>query len=231
MASYRGHLAFSTSLGIAYGAGAYWSLDLGLGMALAGGCLTAISGMLPDLDSDSGKPVRLLFGVLGVLVPLLLIPRLVRMQLPVVEVIAAIVGLYLLIRYVAAGLFKRVTVHRGMFHSIPAMLISGLFVFLLYHNPNTFLRYYLAGGVMLGFFSHLLLDELCSVDMSGLQIKLNNFAGSALKFFSPSWGANLACYALLVGLTYLTALQFDGPRQQLRQWQQQTMRIASGNPR
>ena len=33
---------------------------------------------------------------------------------------------YLLVRFGVSELFKRITVHRGMYHSIPAMLIAGL---------------------------------------------------------------------------------------------------------
>jgi hypothetical protein len=84
------------------------------------------------------------------------------------------------------------------------MLISGLVTYLAYHSPNVTLRGYLAGGVMLGFLSHLVLDELCSVDLMGVTIRLNKYAGSAVKLFSPSWPATLACYLMLGGLGWLT---------------------------
>jgi hypothetical protein len=92
-----------------------------------------------------------------------------------------------------------------MFHSIPAMLIAGLIVFLLYQNPDMNLRCYMAGGVMIGFLSHLILDELCSVDFSGIKIRLNKAAGSALKFYSSSWLTTMTAYAVLVGLAYMAS--------------------------
>ena len=61
-----------------------------------------------------------------------------------------------------------------------------------------------AGAIMLGFLSHLVLDELCSVDFNGMKIRLNRYAGSALKFWSKSVSATLFTYALLGGLVYLT---------------------------
>jgi hypothetical protein len=61
---------------------------------------------------------------------------------------------------------------------------------------------------MLGFFSHLLLDELYSVDLMGAKLRLNKYAGSALKFVSPSWPATVTAYGLLAGLSYLTYLEF-----------------------
>src|SRR5437762_574504 len=81
--------------------------------------------------------------------------------------------------------------------STSAMLIAGLVVFLAYDSPDLFLRGYLAGGTMLGFASHLVLDELCSVDFNGAKLQLNKFAGSAFKLFSPSWSVTLAAYTLL----------------------------------
>jgi hypothetical protein len=209
MASYRGHLTFSTALGLAYGGAAAWYCGFDWWSAALGAGLTAISGLLPDLDSDSGKPVRWLFGVAAVVVPLLLLRKLLALNWPLGQLLAVLGGLYLFIHYALAELFKRITVHRGMFHSLPAMLIAGVAVFLLYHDPRLVVRYYLAAGVMLGFLSHLVLDELCSVNLVGVKLRLNKFAGSALKLKSPSLSATLATYLLLGGLLYLALPQLQ----------------------
>jgi hypothetical protein len=95
-----------------------------------------------------------------------------------------------------------------MFHSLPAMLVAGLITFLAYHHPVMELRAYLAIGVMVGFLSHLVLDELCAVDFRGLTPKLNQFAGSAVKLTSESWLANFVCYGLLIGLGYAAYGQY-----------------------
>lgn len=226
MASYRGHLAFSTLLGAGYGAAGFWVFGIDPVSCLLAGGLTSASGMLPDLDSDSGVPVRALFGLASVLVPLLAIPRMLAMALPVQQIIVALVLAHVVIRYVMAGLFKRMTVHRGMFHSLPMMVIVGLLVFLLYHHVRTDVREYMAGGAMLGFLSHLVLDELCSVDLAGVRVKLNKYAGSAVKLASPSWGATLGTYLILAGLAFLAAMEFQGPREKWRQWQQQPLSIS-----
>ena len=115
---------------------------------------------------------------------------------------------YVLIRYVCSRLFKRICVHRGMYHSIPAMLIAGLVVYLGYHSPNRPVRLLLGVGVMIGFLSHLVLDELYSVNFNGVKITLNSFAGSAVKFVSPSWMATAFCYAVLGGLMYLAYMEY-----------------------
>lgn len=208
MASYRGHLMFSSALGAAYGStAAAYGLDWG--PVFLGAGVTTVGGLLPDLDSDSGVPVRELFGLAATLVPFLLLRRLETYGFTIEQSLALMCGAYLLVRYGLSAIFKRVTVHRGMFHSIPAMLIAGLLVGLAYHSPDQFLRLYLAFGVMLGFLSHLVLDELCSVDFRGVTVTLNQFAGSALKFRSPSWPATLLTYAILGGLGYLGRNDFD----------------------
>jgi hypothetical protein len=67
----------------------------------------------------------------------------------------------------------------------------------------------LAGGVMLGFLSHLILDEIYSVDFNGIRIKLKASAGSAFKFFSSSVWGTAVCYGLLGALGYLAYLDYQ----------------------
>jgi hypothetical protein len=202
MASYRGHLMLAAPLGAGYGALALLQPQPDWGPAILAAGLTTLGGLMPDLDSDSGVPVRELFGVLSAVVPALLYGPLRDGGLPLEQALVLLGAVYLFIRYVVADLFRRWTVHRGMFHSVPAMLIAGLLVYLFYPGRDPQLRLYLAGGVMLGFLSHLLLDELCSVDFMGMSVRLNKYAGSALKFGSSSWPATLTAYGLLAVLGY-----------------------------
>lgn len=203
MASYRGHLMFSTALGAGYGAAAFWLGDLHWIPALLGAGITSASGLLPDLDSDSGVPVRVLFGLTAVLTPALLLTRILAIGLPLLQTVLLLAGIALVIRYPSAALFKRLTVHRGMFHSIPGMFIAGLLVFLGCHHGDVGVRLFMAGGTMIGFLSHLVLDELCSVNFEGAKIHLNKAAGSALKLSSSSRGASLVAYGMLAGLAFL----------------------------
>jgi LexA-binding, inner membrane-associated putative hydrolase len=208
MASYQGHLAFSTTLGAVYGGVACWKWHLDWGPVFLGTGLTALGGLLPDLDSDSGVPVRELSGLAAAVAPFLLVGRLESAGLSMDQILVVLAASYLFIRYAVAALFKAFTVHRGMFHSLPAMAIAGLLVFLTYHHPNTGIRLFLAAGTMLGFFSHLVLDELCSVDFMGA--RLTRSAGTALKLYSSSWTATLTAYALLGGLLWLANGELDG---------------------
>ena len=76
MAGFRTHIGVSTALGVGYGAAAANPLGHHPEAAFLAAGLTAVGGMLPDLDSDSGVPVRELSGLAAAVLPTLLIPRL-----------------------------------------------------------------------------------------------------------------------------------------------------------
>jgi membrane-bound metal-dependent hydrolase YbcI (DUF457 family) len=205
MAGFRTHITVSTACGVASGVTAAIPLQHPPATAFLVGTLTAVGGMLPDLDSDSGRPVRELTALAAAVVPMLFYNRLIFTGLTHEGVLAVLVLGYLVIRYGVRHVFKHVTVHRGMFHSIPAMLVTGLGVYLAYDCPaaQQSTRYVLAAGVMLGFLSHLILDEIWSVGFDGLAITLKSSAGSAFKFFSSSVWATAVCYGILGALGYL----------------------------
>lgn len=204
MAGFRTHVGVAAALGVGYG----YFMHKGMGCHWESGVLsatlTAVGGMLPDLDSDTGRPVREIFGLAAAVVPLVALPRLTQMGLSPEGILSALVIGYLFVRYGLAWLLGQVSVHRGMFHSIPSMLIAGLVVYLGYQTENYRLRLELAGGVMLGFLSHLLLDEIYSVDFNGVRLVVKKSSGSALKFFSDSVPATTVCYTILGALLYLS---------------------------
>ncbi len=226
MANFRGHISTSGILGVGVGAFGAFYLKYDWGPACLAGGLTANGGMLPDLDSDSGIPAREMFGLAAVFVPLLLVHRLQSFQLTPEQLLVVLAAIYFTVRYGVSAIFRRVTVHRGMFHSVPAMIIAGLAVFLMYHEQGQAItsvelrkRLYFAAGTMIGFLSHLVLDELFAVDLTGVVPKLNQFAGSALKLKSDSWPATLFTYAILCTLGYMAWVSTGSPSPQMA-WEQ-----------
>jgi hypothetical protein len=208
MADYKTHITTSGILGVGYGFG-LWGLDqMTPVQAALAGCLTGVAGMLPDIDSQSGRPVRELFNVTAAAAPLVLFDRLIEWAEDMEGAMLLAVLVYLCIRYGASLILGLCSVHRGMFHSIPALLISAEVTYLAYGSPSIRIRLLMACGVALGFLSHLVLDEIYSVAWHGGVLKLKSSAGSAVKFFSRSWGAVVFCYGLLFTLTY--AVWVDG---------------------
>ena len=64
-----------------------------------------------------------------------------------------------------------------MFHSLPAALIAGELAFLLASGDDVRLRIYKAGAVVLGYVSHLVLDELYSLEWYRGRLRLKRSFG------------------------------------------------------
>src|SRR5262249_25045913 len=58
MPGFKVHITASTALGVAYGPGAFLNYDVPLPACVLAGGLCSVSGMLPDLDSGPGTPLR-----------------------------------------------------------------------------------------------------------------------------------------------------------------------------
>lgn len=157
-----------------------------------------MSGMLPDLDSDSGIPLREAVAFSAAFIPMLMLDRLERVGLSHEMMLVATGGIYLFLRFGIAELFRRYTVHRGMWHSIPAALIAALFTFLVSSSENIHLRLFKTAAVFIGFMSHILLDELWSVEYRRGRYTFKHSFGTALKWWSDVRIANIVTYALLL---------------------------------
>lgn len=113
MASYRGHLKFSSILAVANGLLATFYFDLDWGTSLMAAGITAVSGLLPDLDSSSGVPVREMFNLTAVVVPLMLLKRMLGFGLTEDQTFAILAILYVFIRFGLSNIFRHLSVHRG----------------------------------------------------------------------------------------------------------------------
>jgi len=153
------------------------------------------------LDSDSGIPLRETSMFVAAIAPMLMIDRFRDLGLSHESMALAAMLVYIAIRFIAVEFFKRYTVHRGMWHSIPAAFSAGLVAYLVMPCPSESIRVYKSMAVVLGFVVHLCMDEIWSIDFSrGLRLKKS--FGTALKFYSTSTLANVSVYAKLVLLIY-----------------------------
>lgn len=196
MAGFKTHITVSTLAGVGYGAaGAYMGLPWE--SAVIAGGLCGVGGMLPDIDSDSGVPFREAISFAAAIVPMLMLSRLAEMGLNYEQMVLAMGGSYLFVRFGIARLLSNYTVHRGMFHSIPAALIFAGLAFLCSGSSNLQLRYFKAAGVFLGVMSHLVLDEIYAVEWTGGRWRFKKSFGTALKMWGDSTWANFSTYAKL----------------------------------
>ncbi|GAB6067901.1 metal-dependent hydrolase [Methylothermus subterraneus] len=198
MANFKTHLIGAT---LVSGAATTAALSVGLtpfsqtpflfGLGVAG-------GLMPDLDADNSTPIRLAFTALGLIGAFgAVFYALGRGQFSIAELFLLGLGAFLAIRFGILELFLRLTEHRGVFHSLLAVLCFTL--------ATASASYHLAGsnstlawlhGLLLGlgYLTHLILDELFSVDLKGRTLKRS--FGTALK---PIDFKNLKA-SLLMGL-------------------------------
>lgn len=180
----------------------YFDIPLPTSILAAGLC--GISGMMPDLDSGPGRPLRESLGFAAAVVPMMCVDRFKEsLKWPLETIILVGGAMYLFIRFGMAAILRKNTVHRGMFHSIPAALIAGELTFLAFGSERIDLRIYVAGAVVLGFMSHLILDEIWSIEFHRGLLRLKSSFGTAVKFWGDSMWPNLATYVIVVGLTFL----------------------------
>ncbi len=202
VAGFKAHITGSTIVGVGY---AYWGFSsqaMSIESSILAGGLCSVSGMLPDLDSDSGIPLRETSMFASAIVPMLMIDRFRDLELSHESMALAAMLIYMAIRFVLVEFFKRYTVHRGMWHSIPAAASAGLLAYLVMPCPTESVRIYKSSAVVLGFLVHLTMDEIWSIDMRhGFRLKKS--FGTALKFFGNGALANVSVYAKLALLVYL----------------------------
>jgi membrane-bound metal-dependent hydrolase YbcI (DUF457 family) len=212
MASFKTHLTFGLALGIAsivltlfFGlAPADWSL-----LALIG-LMAVVGAILPDIDSDTGVPFHVTFGSLAITAGGLGLWYALKNFPGDYRWIAGLsLGAMFFVWVILGAVFKKLTHHRGMVHSIPAMAIAGMTIFSLaqfvgYREWDAFL---LGLSMASGFSVHLILDEaFAAVNFNGRHFAPNKFLGSALKLKSNSAEANLTAYVILF---FLSAYNFD----------------------
>lgn len=201
MAGFKTHITMSTAVGTAYGAAGFMhGIPLESSMLATGLC--SVSGILPDLDSDSGVPYRESVAFISAFIPLLLVQRFQHLGWDRETIVLACSLIYIFVRFVVADMFRRYTVHRGMWHSLPAAASVGLLTFLITDDQNLRLRVYWSGAAVAGFVTHLVLDEIYSVDFRGVRLKKS--FGTAVKVWSTrGWWPNISTYAKLILLGLL----------------------------
>lgn len=166
--------------------------------------LGVVGSLLPDIDSNSSKPVRGFFSVLGVgLAFAMTLPLTARLG-PLV--LAGLwIGVYLFVRYGLFEIFTRLTVHRGIWHSwlgiaVALLTTTNLAYWIWDQSPEPA---WIAGLMVgIGYLTHLVLDELFSVDLVNARLKRS--FGTALKPFSSSspW-SSLAMMVVIAILAWL----------------------------
>ena len=184
--------------------GTLWGLLLGTVCVISDFCsliggivilfLAATSSAAPDIDSDTGRPRELVLSFLGIAIPIVLLFNIYD-STSSENILAATLISFFLVRYILGYLLAKFTVHRGLWHSIPAAVLCSEITYLLFFDLPVKVRLLYALSVLGGFISHLLLDEMYSVKVLALDTKRS--FGTALKFTGPSKLQTFLLYFLI----------------------------------
>lgn len=179
----------------------FWHLQIWL--------FALIGSFLPDMDSDSGLPFKIAFGSVSLATIAIVFTytlQFTELTFVVRSIQASMAGG--MVWFILGGLFKKLTVHRGMWHSIPAAVITFLLSFYFIRlNSDLTVALILSFATTTGFFSHLVLDTVYgSLTFMGNYFMTPYAVGSPLKFFSPSILISISLYLLI---TILFVFQID----------------------
>lgn len=181
--------------------------------------LGVAGGLLPDIDSDSSTPIRAFFTLLGAVLGFAAGFAFVG-QLAPVELGLVWLGVFLAVRYGVLEIFARFTVHRGLLHSLLAAVFMGMAaVHLSLHWLGIAPQQAWLNGlfITLGYLTHLVLDELYSVNLLNARVKRS--FGTALKPLSLR-----APWASMLMVVAVAAMAYTAPRPAA--WQGTEARLA-----
>ena len=162
-----------------------------------------LGSVLPDIDLKDSRPARAMFAGLAVFFSFAVLFSLER-KYSIAEMLILWMGTLLFVRYVAKEIFFRFSYHRGIWHSLLAMVFCALLTCWIYATllqRDAAVAWLAAGFMSIGFLTHLILDEIYSVDVMDTRIKAS--FGTALKLVdSKHWGHTTAM-ALATVLVFL----------------------------
>jgi membrane-bound metal-dependent hydrolase YbcI (DUF457 family) len=164
-----------------------------------------LGSVLPDIDLKDSRPSQAFFSGLAVFLSFIVLFNM-SVNYSIAEMWLAWLGTLLMVRYGAHAIFHRMSYHRGIYHSILAavffaVLTAVVYRYLLGRHEGVA---WLAGGFMLvGYLTHLILDEIYSVDIMDRRIKAS--FGSAIKLLDLRKPAHSLAMAAATALTIYVA--------------------------
>lgn len=200
MALFPTHAGTSLVLGASFGAAAHIGYGMPLSSCLLAGGLCTITGVLPDVDSDNAVIFRELLTFTAAVTPMLLLDHFRGMGWDQESIVVASGLLYVIIRFGIGEIIRRTTVHRGMWHSVPAAAIVSGIVFMLCACPELNIRLFKTAAAALGYLWHLTLDEIYAVETGMLKVRKKKSFGTAFKFIGKDAAGNLMVYVLLAAV-------------------------------
>lgn len=197
MADFKTHVTVAAVISVPLAVSAFIFGLADINGTILYGLAGILGGMLPDIDADESIAIRIVFRLFATLVAgLSLVIWLDKMSYWHLLVLA--IASYFVIRFPVQWCFEKLTVHRGTLHSVLAnLLFTAVAVPLAYHvfTLNAQTAWGIGGFIFLGASIHLILDELYSVELSGLRVKRS--FGTAMKL--TDWGQPFTSILFVIG--------------------------------
>jgi membrane-bound metal-dependent hydrolase YbcI (DUF457 family) len=144
--------------------------------------LGVFGGLLPDIDSARSTSIKVGFNVFSLLITAMIV-FIKSSTYSLIEMFIVAGLVFGGIRFAFLDVFRKISKHRGMFHSIPVAFIFGIIVSILmqyFFELNSQVSWVYGFMITTGYFVHLILDEIYSVDLQNKRMKKS--AGTAMKF-------------------------------------------------
>jgi hypothetical protein len=162
-----------------------------------------LGSVLPDIDLKDSKPSRAMFSGLAIFFSFIVLFT-VAGRYSIAEMFLMWLGTLLLVRYGGKMLFHHFSYHRGIWHSILATVFSAFLTAAVYKHllgRHDGVAWLAAAFMAAGFLTHLILDEIYSVDVSDVRLKQS--FGTALKFVDPKHWGQTSAMAIATVLVFL----------------------------
>lgn len=211
MANFHTHLITAAASSIALSATGLYAGLYGMATASLLTIIGTLGGLLPDIDLEHSKPAKQGFVIAALIASTLatiLYANRYRETELVLDSLILWAGSFVFLRFVVFELFSRLTVHRGMVHSVPYMAVFALILtnIAFYGLKLTAFVSWLFGlFLFFGSLIHLLLDEIYSVNVFGLKVKKS--FGTAIKFFERQKIWQYALLYLMIAVLFYVAPQ------------------------
>jgi len=162
-----------------------------------------LGSILPDIDLKDSRPSRALFSGLAAFFSFAVLFAMAgKYSIAELWILAAFT--FIGVRYVAHGIFHRMSYHRGIYHSLLAAVFFAFLTAAIYKwvlGRHEGVAWLAAAFMFFGYMTHLILDEIYSVDVMDTRIKAS--FGTAVKPIDMNKPMHSAAMAVATVVAFL----------------------------
>ena len=151
MANFKGHLGTAAALGAVAASAGYYIGHLEPGTAATCFLIACVGGLTPDIDSDNSHSIRIIFNIIAGAILIIF---------TLLEFVHFGIAAALIFRYVLIWPFRKLSDHRGIWHSVPMAFALGMLIYVIAKHLNDPAAVWYGKFFILGFLIHLIVDEI-----------------------------------------------------------------------